>query len=326
MRNLSRSRSGILFPGLLPAFALSAVAAIGCMQKLDARSAPLDDGNDGSLVTQIVPTANPISLDENDESKTTMEPCEKTRQDKAEILSAYCAACHSGGAAVGLPPWSFVLDDQKLVTELWTREGQPSRRFVIPGDPDHSAIYERMAIAQDMPPQPTDVGTHAIHGRHRPRARSSGSGSCTVSTLRAARAEPAVRWPEQPAPVVAAGLRLARAAWAAWRGGHRPAAGAARPGGRRRTAARATERPATEGHRSARRASARAEKLHGRQLVMSPRPEDVPLLQYPREEPMGLQLGAALATVALLAGCSDPFGIDTTPISSEATRGLPGEQ
>ena len=50
---------------------------------------------------------------------------------------------------MGLPPWNFVLDDSRLVTEQWIREGQPPQRFAIPGDPDHSAVYMRAAVVGD---------------------------------------------------------------------------------------------------------------------------------------------------------------------------------
>jgi len=111
------------------------------------------------LTTDIEPSALPIGTNIDDDTQTTDDPCVKTRQDKTEILTAYCARCHSGATAVGLPPWDFVLDDQKLVSEQWIREGQPAQRFAIPGDPEHSAIYVRLAIVGDMPPQPTDLGT-----------------------------------------------------------------------------------------------------------------------------------------------------------------------
>jgi hypothetical protein len=109
--------------------------------------------------TDIEPSALPIQTNIDDDTQTTDDPCVKTEQDKTDVLTAYCARCHSGPTAVGLPPWDFVLDDAKLVSELWIREGQPAQRFVIPGDPDHSAIYQRAAVIGDMPPQPTDLGT-----------------------------------------------------------------------------------------------------------------------------------------------------------------------
>src|SRR5262245_61886823 len=119
-----------------------------CFQPLrdDATTPAPPPDPDPQPTTVIEPSALPIETNLDDETQTTGDPCAKTRQDKAEILTAYCARCHSGATAVGLPPWNFVLDDDKLVTEEWTREGQPAQRFVIPGDPDHSAVYTRAAV------------------------------------------------------------------------------------------------------------------------------------------------------------------------------------
>lgn len=144
--------------------ALTVLAPLeACFQTLDttasSRSAAVPPTTN-VLVTQIDPAGAPIELGAAD-AATSADPCDKTRRDKTQILTAYCARCHSGSAAVGLPPWDFVLDDQKLVTETWVRAGQPAQRFVIPGDPDHSALYQRMVLVQDMPPQPTDLGTPA---------------------------------------------------------------------------------------------------------------------------------------------------------------------
>jgi hypothetical protein len=132
-----------------------------CLQPVNdnASTPPPPVDPNAQPTTTILPTALPIGLNADDEGQTTDDPCVKTRQDKTEILTAFCAPCHSGATALGLPPWNFVLDDDKLVTEVWVREGQPPQRFVIPGDPDHSAIYVRAAIVGDMPPQPTDLGT-----------------------------------------------------------------------------------------------------------------------------------------------------------------------
>jgi hypothetical protein len=141
----------------------AAALAGGCLQEVNSGASRGFDAaanGAGELTTNIVPSTNPIALDPMDETSTTMDACEKTRRDKTEVLTAFCASCHAGSAAVGLPPWNFVLDDNQLINEVWTREGQPPQRFVIPGDPDHSALYQRMAIAGDMPPQPTDLGTH----------------------------------------------------------------------------------------------------------------------------------------------------------------------
>jgi hypothetical protein len=147
-----------LSSGLL-ALAGALAALTGCFQELDSgadretSSTPLS----GGASTVILPADLPIELNPEDETQTTDDPCVKTRRDKTQILTAFCASCHSGPGSRGLPPFDFVLDDKKLVSQVWSRVGQPDQRFVIPGDPDHSALYLR--ATSDMPPIPTDLGT-----------------------------------------------------------------------------------------------------------------------------------------------------------------------
>lgn len=138
---------------------LMALAFTGCFQELDpsadeaTRATPVDEGP----TTVIEPSAAPIELSLDDATVTTSEPCVKTRQDKTEILTAYCATCHSGPGARGLPPFDFVLDDARLLTESWHRVGQPALPFLVAGDPMRSALYLRATT--DMPPRPTDLGS-----------------------------------------------------------------------------------------------------------------------------------------------------------------------
>jgi hypothetical protein len=143
----------------LAALGLAAALSPACFQSLDSSA---DKATRGVVPaegpsTAIEPTAIPISLDPDDEQRTTDDPCQKTRLDKTQILTAHCSKCHSGSGAKGLPPFDFVLDDARLVSSMWVRTGQPSQRFLIPGDPDHSALFLRAST--DMPPIPTDVGT-----------------------------------------------------------------------------------------------------------------------------------------------------------------------
>lgn len=136
---------------------VAALVLSSCFQELDpsadeaTRAAPVDQGP----TTVIEPSAAPIELSLEDGTALTADPCVKTRQDKTEILTAYCASCHSGPGARGLPPFDFVLDDARLASESWQRVGQPAQRFVIPGDPEHSALFVRAST--DMPPLPTDL-------------------------------------------------------------------------------------------------------------------------------------------------------------------------
>jgi hypothetical protein len=147
--------ASILFP-------LALVAGCG-IQPVNHGAATPESGRDPSAppTTAILSSARPIELDPDDESATTADPCEKTLRDKTDILTAYCARCHSGPAAQaqGLPPWNFVLDDNRLISEQFTREQQPPQRYVIPGDPMRSVLYVRAVVLRDMPPQPTDLGT-----------------------------------------------------------------------------------------------------------------------------------------------------------------------
>jgi hypothetical protein len=141
----------------------SSVAACNNLQPLDRGAATPQAAPDPNTTptTAILASDRPIGLSIDDETATTTDPCVKTTQDKTEILTTYCARCHSGPAeqAQGLPPWNFVLDDNKLIHEQFTREQQPPQRYVVPGDPSHSVLYMRVAVIGDMPPQPTDLGT-----------------------------------------------------------------------------------------------------------------------------------------------------------------------
>ena len=137
---------------------LGALALAGCFQSLNTQAAdstlnPPPSPDD----TAIDVSSMPIQLDVNDDSQTTMDPCTKVRQDKTNILTAYYAGCHTGPSAQGLPQFNFVLDDATLMTAVWNRAGQAPLRFVIPGDPEHLALY--MRASTDMPPIPTDLST-----------------------------------------------------------------------------------------------------------------------------------------------------------------------
>ena len=133
----------------------------GCMQPVNTGSTAGGGARDPNATpsTVIEPSQLPIGTDITDEAKTTDDPCVKTRADKTEILKAYCASCHSGPTAFGLPKFDFVLDDAALISREWIREGQPAQRFVIPGDPSNSVLYTRVAVIGDMPAQPSDLAT-----------------------------------------------------------------------------------------------------------------------------------------------------------------------
>jgi hypothetical protein len=135
----------------------SACLGSGCFQELDSNAAngPMPS-TDAGLVTAIDDPS--IALDPND-SATTNDPCVKTANDAHGILSTYCGGCHDQGAASsGVPRFDFLLDDQKLMSTIWT-VGSEQRRFIIAGDPDHSWLYLRPLLGT-MPPAATDLRNH----------------------------------------------------------------------------------------------------------------------------------------------------------------------
>ncbi|WP_218110228.1 c-type cytochrome domain-containing protein [Oligoflexus tunisiensis] len=57
------------------------------------------------------------------------------------ILQRNCAKCHGAGASSG--GFSIVDDVEAMIT---------SNKYIIPGAPQDSAIYKRIAVAKNMPP------------------------------------------------------------------------------------------------------------------------------------------------------------------------------
>jgi hypothetical protein len=129
------------------------MAGLGC-EPVDDGASTRAKGWDGVLTDNVLdgdrPVYNTIDEDLNDVSASG---CVKTTNDAHQILKDNCATCHGNPAtAVGLPPWDFVLNDDKMMTEKWTREGQPAIPFIDAGHPNNSAIFLRAAVKRDMPP------------------------------------------------------------------------------------------------------------------------------------------------------------------------------
>jgi hypothetical protein len=90
---------------------------------------------------------------------STTDPCDLTTLQATEILRTNCASCHGGdspGAHKGETPFDFVLDFDKLKVARSTVTGMP--RFAVPGHPDGSRVYVRIARGEmppvQMPPLP----------------------------------------------------------------------------------------------------------------------------------------------------------------------------
>ena len=103
---------------------LVALGASGCLQSLQPldRAAAMPPTADPSATptTAILAAAPPIALSLDDDMAVTNDPCAKTNQDKTEILTVYCAKCHSGPAerAQGLPG--------RFARMLWPGEHAPT--------------------------------------------------------------------------------------------------------------------------------------------------------------------------------------------------------
>lgn len=126
-----------------------ALAAPACFQQLDEGAASGDD-TETSLDTP------PIDLPGGD---TTTDPCVANQRAALAALQTYCADCHGGGspgARRGQPPFDFVLDVGRLMTARSESVPDPhdpsmGMRFLVPGDPPSSRVYQRIA-ADEMPP------------------------------------------------------------------------------------------------------------------------------------------------------------------------------
>lgn len=142
----------------LSAFGLAALAVLSSCEKVDDGASTRAQGWDGSLSTVIEPGPREVFTNV-DETETVETPCDKTALDAHNILKTNCAGCHDiGAASFGVPRFDFVMDDDLLKTKTWDRMGQPSLRFLIPGDPDNSVVYERTSVKRDMPPVQADPG------------------------------------------------------------------------------------------------------------------------------------------------------------------------
>ena len=148
----------IKFVRPLSAFGLAALAVLSSCEMVDDGAATRAQGWDGTLSTVIEPGPRAVFTD-IDETMPAASPCDKTAGDAHDILKKNCGGCHDiGAASLGVPRFDFVMDDEQLKVKTWERMGQPAQRFLIPGDPDNSVIYDRAAISRNMPPVQGDPG------------------------------------------------------------------------------------------------------------------------------------------------------------------------
>jgi hypothetical protein len=141
----------------LSAFGLAALAVLSSCEKVDDGAATRAQGWDGVTLSTVIEPGDREVFTDTDETMEVDSGCAKTEMDAHAILEANCKSCHAiGAASMGVPRFDFVLDDAQLMSKSWTREGAAPIRFLIPGDPENSAIYQRAAMNRDMPPLQAD--------------------------------------------------------------------------------------------------------------------------------------------------------------------------
>ena len=158
-----------LFCVVAGSFALS-LATMGCLQQLDTHAS---EGVTNVTVDPALGIGGPFPVKEEtpiiavtsdpnsgDPIDTTTDPCVKTKQDAADIRKRACQGCHEAPTAEGKAlgdPLDHVLNDDSIINVASTTPSFSGWKYVIPGDPENSLIYHRVAVVQDMPKQATDA-------------------------------------------------------------------------------------------------------------------------------------------------------------------------
>lgn len=141
----------------LSAFGLAALAVLSSCEKVDDGAATRAQGWDGVTLSTVIEPGDREVFTDIDETMPADSACAKTELDAHGILQEHCGACHAiGAASMGVPRFDFVMDDDQLKAKSWTREGSAPIRFLVPGDADNSAIYQRAVMNRDMPPLQAD--------------------------------------------------------------------------------------------------------------------------------------------------------------------------
>ena len=158
---------------------LGSFLAMGCLQQLDPNAS---SGNTSVTVDPAKGSGGPFPVIEDtpliaikSDPKTgdplpgqeTTDPCVKTIQDATDILTQNCQGCHEAPTADGKAlgdPLNHILQSDAIVnvpstTAAWSKDGW---KYVVPGNPEASLIYHRVAVVQDMPKPPPDATQRAL--------------------------------------------------------------------------------------------------------------------------------------------------------------------
>ena len=153
--------------------------AMGCLQQLDPNAST---GNTSVTVDPALGSGGPFPVIEDTPAiaiktdpntgdplpgQETTDPCVKTIQDSMDIRTRACGSCHEASTATGKvlgDPLDHILDPNAIVnvaspTMAWSKDGW---KYVVPGNPEASLIYHRVAVVQDMPKPPPDATQAAL--------------------------------------------------------------------------------------------------------------------------------------------------------------------
>jgi hypothetical protein len=132
----------------------------GCWQQIDegasAGITPVTTTGGGIGAKFPTDTTTPeigeVAADNGDPTSTAPNGCAKTAFDGQAILSGFCDSCHQTGSLGNL------VGIDTAATSLVNRSASikySGWKYIVAGAPEMSLIYERVAIAGDMPPPST---------------------------------------------------------------------------------------------------------------------------------------------------------------------------
>jgi hypothetical protein len=79
-------------------------------------------------------------------SSSTTNPSIQFSPAVYNVVFGICIGCHNGIGANGYIP--FITNPERLIREFSVQD--PSWRYIVPGDPDHSLIYKK--VSETNPP------------------------------------------------------------------------------------------------------------------------------------------------------------------------------
>jgi hypothetical protein len=144
--------SGLRHSGLL-------ATAVGAIASCSAQTLPVGSNHAGptpGVGDDASAFRAPVDASGGALNPDVADPCGSIEQESLAIRERSCAACH--GSSPGLGAFNYVLDDAKLVvssSHSYTNDAGMFKRLVVPGDPENSWVYQRIAASTyptKMPP------------------------------------------------------------------------------------------------------------------------------------------------------------------------------